>query len=84
MCFKKLFCKHDYRILSTFTTDSDPSIGYRQETMCNIYCPKCKKDKAIAEFEYNKIIARQRIDEEYEAEREFKENKLRRWFEKSK
>lgn len=62
---KKWFCKHDYKLVNNYTIDSDPTIGYRAEKMCVIYCPKCRKQKKIPEYEYFIILEKQKVDAEY-------------------
>lgn len=61
---RKFFCNHDYRLLTSYKTDTDPSVGFAKQTVYTIYCPKCRKEKTVSEPEYNSIMARQQIDRE--------------------
>lgn len=69
MCLKKLLCKHEYRSLTTYSKDSDASVGYREEQIHVIYCPKCKHKKEVNEYEYKSIMAIKEIDEVYLSEK---------------
>lgn len=68
MCLKRLFCRHEYHLLNTFITDTDPTVGYRAEEMVVIYCPKCKKEDTVTKHRYECIIERQKVDKEYRDE----------------
>lgn len=62
---KRWFCKHDYYLLTEYKMDTDPSIGYRSEEVCVMYCPKCKHEITVDKHRYDSVIARQKIDSEY-------------------
>lgn len=66
MCLRRLFCKHDYQILKTYTDDGDRTIGYRATEFCIVYCAKCKHQKTITKLSYEVMREMQRIDNEYE------------------
>lgn len=70
MCLRKLFCRHEYHLLTRYKMDTDPTIGYRSEEVCIIYCPKCKHEDTVTKHRYESIIAKQKIDKEYRDERD--------------
>lgn len=64
MCLKKLFCKHDYKLLTSYFADIDPTVGYTKETLYIVYCPYCKKKKTMREHIYKSTMAKQDINKE--------------------
>jgi uncharacterized protein YbaR (Trm112 family) len=82
--FKKFFCKHQYQLLTTYETDVDASLGYDKRNKYIIYCPKCKKELDVLEHEYNKIMAKQRIDGNYEEEGIIKDEEIAEWIERKR
>lgn len=66
--FKKWFCKHEFKSLETYKMDTDPSVGYKEEQMHVVYCPKCKKQQTVTWLQYNILMAKQKVDEEYRNE----------------
>lgn len=66
MCLKRLFCRHEYTLLTSYKTDVDETIGYKLEELFIIYCPKCKKEKTVGKVEYEKLMAKSEVDKEHE------------------
>ena len=64
---KRLFCKHKYHLLTEYRSLTVCGI---RDNMYTIYCPKCGKTKNLESYEYKCVIAKQKVDEEYERERE--------------
>lgn len=63
---KKLFCIHDFHLLTSYKKDIDRSvIGHNVKTVYVVYCPKCKTEKEVLEHEYNAIVEKQRLDKEF-------------------
>ena len=65
-----MFCKHDYHLLGTFEKDVDEGLGYKVEDIHAIYCPKCRKQMEVFEYEYTIIMERQKIDAQYKHKKE--------------
>jgi hypothetical protein len=65
VCLKRLFCKHDFHLLSTYKKDVDDTVGYKLQEIHIIYCPKCKKEKHVSKHRYEAIMKRQEIDRSY-------------------
>lgn len=63
---KKLFCKHSYELLHTYRQDVDDSVGYKEEDIHVVYCPKCKKELRLRPHEFGILMAKQKVNEEYE------------------
>jgi len=63
--FKKWFCKHDFHLLTSYEKDIDPSVGYKRGKVFIIYCPKCKKQIEVLDYEHEAIMKRQEIDRSY-------------------
>jgi hypothetical protein len=59
------FCRHHFKLLTTYKTDVDETLGYDLREMYIIYCPHCKKEQIVVDIDYNRIMARQKVDEEY-------------------
>lgn len=57
---------HKYILLTSYNTDIDNGVGYNLQTKYVLHCKKCKKEIEVLEHEYNKIMARQLVEEEYE------------------
>ena len=62
---KKLFCTHEFHLLTSYKRDTDKSVGYSMKNIYVVYCPKCKTQKEVLEHEYNAIIEKQRLDKEF-------------------
>lgn len=69
----KCLCKHKYHLLTVYEKDVDVGIGFDMQKIFIIYCPRCSDEMEVREHVYNKIIARQKVDEEYERTRENKD-----------
>lgn len=67
--FKKLFCNHQFVLVSTFDSDIDSGVGYRLQTYHTLYCPKCKLSKDVLKHEYEKIVGIQEVDRQYKSNR---------------
>ncbi|PGO60555.1 hypothetical protein CN981_08370 [Priestia megaterium] len=59
------FCTHEYHLLTTYEMDIDKGLGYDVKEFNILYCPKCRKETHVLQHDYEKIMARQRIDLEY-------------------
>ncbi|MCR4362021.1 hypothetical protein NUG13_11850 [Bacillus subtilis] len=75
---KRLFCRHEFKLLSTYKKDIDKGQGYDLKDIYIIYCPKCRNEKEVLEHVYEKIIAKQRVDDEYRDARELNRYKKQR------
>lgn len=62
---KRLFCKHDFTLLTSYSADIDPTVGYTKARLYVIYCPNCGKEKTILEHEYESLMAKQEINKKY-------------------
>jgi hypothetical protein len=63
---KKLFCKkpscvHEYSLLTKYKAND-----YEGTDFYILYCPKCKKEITVLKYVYEKIIAKQIADKEYD------------------
>ena len=65
ICLKRFFCKHEYKLLTTYEKDIDSGYAYDKQTICIVYCPKCKKQLSLVEWEYNALMHKQEIDKEF-------------------
>lgn len=63
--FKRILCKHEYRLVTKYKADVDCGIGYDVRDFYTLYCPKCRKTIDVETHEYERIIGIQKIDEEF-------------------
>lgn len=61
MCIKRLFCRHEYKLLTSYSADVDPTVGYNKAKLYIIYCPKCNTERTVLEHVYESIMAKQEI-----------------------
>lgn len=65
LTLKRLFCTHEFHLLTSYKRDTDRSVGYNVKAIFVVYCPKCKTQREVLEHEYNSIIEKQRLDKEF-------------------
>lgn len=64
---KRLFCRHDFKLLSEYNRTSD--LTEQEEDRYIIYCPKCRKEIDVLRHEYKAHMEKSKIDKEYIRER---------------
>ena len=61
------FCVHDFQVLERISREIDIANGMNTYTVEDvyIYCPKCRKRKAVTPLEWKLITKQQKIDYEF-------------------
>ena len=63
----KSYCFHEYQVLERISREIDIANGMNTYTVEDvyIYCPKCRKRKAVTPLEWKLITKQQKIDCEF-------------------
>lgn len=62
---KQRFCSHKYSLLTSYKKDTDTGVGYNRQELFIVYCPNCNHQIEVLKHEYDTIMQRQKIDEEF-------------------
>lgn len=62
MFIKKILCTHEYHLLTSYKAHTQ---NREYKELFVVYCPKCKNEKTLSEVDYDKLMAKQKVINEY-------------------